>query len=161
MFDQPNAEHEWLQRLIGDWTYDGECATGPDKPVETFEGGVQTYRPIGGLWVIGEGRGKTPGGTDAVTMITLGFDAHSKRFVGTWIGSMMTKLWVYDGWLDADRKVLTLESEGPSMKGNGLVTNYRDVIEIKSDDHHTLTGHVLGEDRQWSQFMTTNYRRKR
>jgi Protein of unknown function (DUF1579) len=30
-----------------------------------------------------------------------------KRFVGTWIGSMMTYMWVYDGELDRSERVLT------------------------------------------------------
>jgi hypothetical protein len=32
-----------------------------------------------------------------------------------WIGLMMTYLWVYDGELDADERVLTLNAEGSSM----------------------------------------------
>ena len=25
-------EHLWLQKLIGDWTFEAECMTGPDHP---------------------------------------------------------------------------------------------------------------------------------
>ena len=42
-----------------------------------------------------------PGGGTATTMMTLGDDPQKKRFVGTWVGSMMTYLSVYDGELDA------------------------------------------------------------
>jgi hypothetical protein len=35
--------------------------------------------------------------------------------VGMWIGLMMTYLWVYDGELDADERVLTLSAKGSSM----------------------------------------------
>ncbi|MBA3315540.1 MAG: DUF1579 domain-containing protein [Planctomycetota bacterium] len=159
MFANAEAEHHWLQKLVGEWTYDGECDTGPDKPSEKFEGGTESVKMIGDLWVVGEGRGKMPGGGDATTMITLGYDSHTKRFVGTWIGSMMTKLWVYDGSLDAAQKVLTLESDGPSMKNDGLMAKYRDVIEFKSDDHRILTSHVMGDDGHWKQFMIAHYRR--
>jgi hypothetical protein len=27
---KPTKEHLWLQRLVGDWTFDGECLMGPD-----------------------------------------------------------------------------------------------------------------------------------
>jgi hypothetical protein len=55
-----------------------------------------------------------PGGA-ATTMMTLGYDPHRKRYVGTWIGSMMTHLWVYGCELDASERVLTLNAEGPSV----------------------------------------------
>jgi uncharacterized protein DUF1579 len=46
--------------------------------------------------------------------MTLGYDPEKKQYVGTWVGSMMSYLWVYDGSLDAEEKVLTLNAEGPS-----------------------------------------------
>jgi hypothetical protein len=73
---------------------------------------------------------------------------------------MMTHLWVYRGELDAAGKVLTLESEGPSFTGDGGTAMYRDVIEIKDQNHRMLTSHVLGEDGAWRCFMTANYHRK-
>jgi hypothetical protein len=57
--------------------------------------------------------------------------------------------------------VLTLNAEGPSMAGDGKMAKYKDVIEVKSDDHRVLTSHVLGDDGNWQHFMTANYRRKK
>ena len=84
-----------------------------------------------------------------------------KRFVGTFIGSMMTNLWVYDGELDPAAKVLTLDSEGPSFTTEGKMAKYRDVIEIKTEDHRVLTSNFLGDEGEWHHFMTANYRRKK
>ena len=98
-------------------------------------------RSIGGLWVQAEGRGEMPGGGDLVMVLTLGYDPKKKRYVGTWVGSMMANLWVYDGALDATGKVLTLETEGPDMTAEGKTAKYKDVIEFKSDDHRVLTSH--------------------
>jgi Protein of unknown function (DUF1579) len=106
-----------------------------------------------------EGRGQVPGGGIATTIMTLGYDPAKRRFVGTFIGSMMTNLWVYDGELDAAAKVLTLDSEGPSFSEEGKMARYKDVIEIKSDDRRVLTSSFLGDDGKWHQFMTANYRR--
>jgi len=102
-----------------------------------------------------------PGGGAMTTLMTLGYDPPTKRYVGTFIGSMMTHLWVYDGALDAAERVLTLDTEGPSMAAAGKVTKYKDVIEFKNDDHRVLTSHTLGDDGKWRPFMTVNYRRKR
>jgi hypothetical protein len=46
------------------------------------------------------------------------------------------------------------------MTGDGKMGQYKDVIEFKSDDHRALTSPMLGDDGQWRQFMTANYRRQ-
>jgi hypothetical protein len=139
---EPHEEHRWLQRLVGEWTFDGEATMGPDQPVETFTG-REHVRSLGGLWVLAEGEGESPDGSIDRSVMTLGYDPQTARYVGTWIGSMMTHLWVYDGVLDAAGRVLTLEAEGPSMAGDGTMAMYRDVIELQDDDHRVLTAHVL------------------
>jgi hypothetical protein len=156
---EPQKEHQWLQRLVGEWIYDGECAMGPGQPLSKFTG-IESVRSLGGVWVVGEGQGEMPGGGAATTLMTLGYDSQRKRYVGTWIGSMMTYLWAYDGEMDAAGKVLTLHAEGPHMGVEGKMAKYKDVIEFKSDDHRLLTSHMLGDDGKWNQFMTSNYRRK-
>ena len=160
MHAQPQKEHQWLQRLVGEWTYENEAVMEPGKPPAKSTG-TESVRSIGGLWVACEGRGEMPDGTAATTIMTLGYDPQKKRFVGTFIGSMMTNLWVYDGALDAAGKVLTLDTDGPSFTAEGKMSKYQDIIEQKSDDHRVLTARVLGEDGKWNQFMTANYRRKK
>ena len=90
-----------------------------------------------------------PDGGPATTLMTLGYDPQTKRVVGTWVGSMMTHMWVYDAELDPAGKVLALNSEGPSMEDDGTTSRYQDVIEFKSDDHRVLTARVQGADGQW------------
>jgi hypothetical protein len=160
MKTEPQKEHQWLQRLVGEWTYEVE-AKEPGKPREKLEGS-ESVRSLGGIWVLCEGRGEMPGGGMATTLMTLGYDPQKQRYVGTWIGSMMTYLWLYeDGSLDAAQNVLTLSAEGPSFACDGKMAKYKDAIKFKSDDHRVLTSHVLGDDGKWQEFMTANYRRKK
>jgi hypothetical protein len=156
----PQKQHQWLQKLVGEWTSEAEMTMEPGKPPERCKG-TESVRSLGGLWTLAEGHGEMPGGEPATTMMTLGYDPAKKRFVGTFIASMMTHLWLYEGDLDAAERVLTLETEGPSMAGDGKMAKYRDVIELKSEDHRVLTSHALGDDGQWHLFMTAHYRRKR
>ncbi|NJP09083.1 MAG: DUF1579 domain-containing protein [Leptolyngbyaceae cyanobacterium RU_5_1] len=156
---EPQKEHQWLQKLVGEWTYDVEAKMGEDKSPEKSTG-TERVHSLGGLWVLAEGQGEMPCGGAATTLMTLGYDAQKQRFVGTWIGSMMTYLWSYDGELDANETVLTLNSDGPAMTGDDKMAKYRDVIEFKSDDHRVMTSHMLGDDGQWHHFMTANYRRQ-
>lgn len=158
MQSKPEPQHRWLLRLIGDWKSEGKADVGPGQPGETFES-IESFRAIGELWVQGEGQMKIPDGSPATTQMTLGYDPARQRFVGTWIGSMMSHLWIYDGALDAGGTILTLESEGPSFSGDGKMAKYRDVIEMKSDDHRVLTSQTLRADGTWHQFMEAHYRR--
>ena len=165
MHVEPQKEHQWLQKLVGEWTYEHDCSMGPDKPPEKFRG-TETVRSLGGVWAVCEGRGQMPGGGAATTIMTLGYDPAKKRYVGTFIGSMMTHMWVYEGQLDATGKVLTLDTEGPSWTPEGKVVEgkmakYKDVIAFKSDDYRTLTSNLLGDDGKWQEFMTAHYRRKK
>lgn len=152
-------EHAWLQKLVGEWSVDGECVMGPDQPPMKSRG-TETTRTIGGLWTQGTGSGEMPDGGAMTSVITLGYDPQKQRFVGTFIASMMTHLWVYEGTLDAGGKVLTLDTEGPGMSGDGKMVKYQDVITLVSDDHRILTSRMQGEDGNWIEFMTAHYRRK-
>ena len=157
----PQKEHEWLQKLVGEWTYETEMPMGPDQPVQKFQG-TERVRSIGGLWVVGEGQGEMPGGGPATMIVTIGYDPQKKSYVGTWVGSMMTTLWIYNGTLDAAEKVLTLAADGPKMTAEGPgegTAKYQDVIEFESDDRRTLTSRILGDDGEWQQIMKAHYRR--
>jgi hypothetical protein len=151
-------EHRWLKKLVGEWTSEAQMAS--DAPVGENCRGSESVRTLGDLWVLCEGTGDMPGGGTARMLMTLGYDPARQRFVGTWVGSMMTHLWVYEGTLDAAQRMLTLESEGPSMTGDGKTSRYRDVIAFVSDDHRTLTSHARKPDGSWQPFMTAHYRRR-
>jgi Protein of unknown function (DUF1579) len=93
-------------------------------------------------------------------MMTLGFDPQSDRFVGTFVGSMMTHLWLYNGSLDVDGKVLTLDTEGPNFNQTAMA-KYKDTIEFVSDDHRVMTSQILMDDGNWLLFMTAHYQRQK
>ena len=157
MKPEPQQQHRWLEKLLGDWTYTSECNMGPDQPAMTVRG-TERVRSVGGLWTIAEGTGGS--GDDAWTSVmTLGYDPSAGRFVGTFIASVMTFLWVYSGGsLDQGTGALTLDADGPAFSGEGMA-KYQDVIAFISDDHRTLTSRVLGPDGTWHQFMQAHYHR--
>jgi hypothetical protein len=156
---EPTKEHEWLQKFVGEWTYETEASTGPDKPAEKISGS-ESVRSLGGLWIVGEGTGRDPdGGGEATTLVTVGYDPQKKRYVGSWIGSMMPQLWVYDGWVEGNS--LILESEGPDFVVEGKIGKYRDVTTFEGSDHRTATSYALGDNGEWKAFMTVKYLRKK
>ena len=160
MNPEPQKEHRWLQRLVGEWVYESNASIGPDAPPEKCDG-TESVRSLGELWVLCEGHAEMTGGIRATTLMTLGYDPQKKRFIGTFIGSMMTHMWVYEGELDETEQVLTLNTVGPDFSNPGKMGNYKDVIDFKSDDDRVLSSHFQGEDGTWHGFMTANYRRKK
>jgi hypothetical protein len=158
MKEEPKKEHQWLDKLVGEWTYEHEAASEPGKAPEKLTG-KETVRSLGGLWVVCEGQGEMPGGGTSTTIMTLGYDPAKKRYVGTFIGSMMAQMWVYEGEMDSDGKVLTLDTEGPSFTEEGKTAKYKDSIELKSDDHRVLTSRFQDDDGNWHELMTAHYRR--
>ena len=158
MNEQAQAEHEWLRQLLGQWTLQGECDMGPDQSASHTRG-TENARSLGDFFVVGEGRGEMPGGGMADMLMTLGYDLNKKKFVGSWAGSMMSGMFFYEGELDADKKVLTLDTEGPSFSGDGSTARYQDVITIVSPDERTLHSQTLQADGSWKRFMKATYTR--
>lgn len=81
MHAAPQKEHQWLQKLVGEWTYETEAMMGVDQPPEKTTG-TESVRSLGGLWVLAEGQGEMCG-THAITLMTLGYDPQKQRYVGT------------------------------------------------------------------------------
>jgi Protein of unknown function (DUF1579) len=155
---EPQKEHKWLQRIVGDWTCEGEASMGPGQPPMTWKA-TESVRALGEVWVVGEARSRMPEGDEHTNLMSLGFDTDKKRFVGTFISSMMTGLWVYNGSLDAGGSKLTLDTEGPHMADPSKTAPYKDIVEMKSDDERTLTSLMQVDDGSWVTFMTATYRR--
>jgi hypothetical protein len=112
MHEQPTPEHEWLHKLVGEWTSEIECSMGPDQP-PMQQKGREVVRSLGGLWTIGQGT--MDGSEVGESIMTLGYDPRQGQFIGTFVALMMTHLWPYRGSLDESRRVLTLDSEGPQF----------------------------------------------
>jgi hypothetical protein len=153
-------EHRWLERLVGEWTVEMESAAGPGQPAAKHTG-TESVRTLAGAWALCEGQSESPDGGPATTIMTLGYDPARQRYVGTFVGAMMTHLWIYDGELDSTGRALTLDTEGPSFTAEGRMARYRDVIAFESDDQRTLTSYMLGDDGAWQVFMTATYQRVR
>lgn len=163
MFEQPQAEHAWLEQLVGEWRMEGECQGEPgQEPMKNT--GRMVCRMLGGLWLIGEGEGEMPGSDQICrSIMTLGYNPKQQRYVGTFVASMMTHLWPYSGVVDASGKKLPLDSEGPKLGDSGFdgsgMTNYRDTIEIVDQNHWIFSGEMQADDGSWVPLMRSdNYR---
>ena len=158
----PQKQHRWLQQMVGDWTYHGEpMQSEPGKPAESWSG-TERVRMLGDVWLLCEASGDMPGGGTASSQLALGYDPQAGRYTGSFIGSMMTFLWVYDeGQLDADGRVLTMVADGPDFSDPSKMRRYRDVFTLNSADERLLEAYMQGDDGSWQPLMRNTYRRKR
>ncbi|GHD58004.1 DUF1579 domain-containing protein [Jeongeupia chitinilytica] len=152
-------QHRWLQQLLGEWTFECEMQ-GPPGQVPEKSSGTESVRALGDIWVIGDGRSTMPDGDPCSMQITLGFNADTQRFTGSWVGSMMTHMWIYDGELDPGGRILTLSSTGPDYMNPGQTRVFHDVIEIVDADHRVMRSEAQGPDGVWTPLMTARYARR-
>lgn len=157
---EPTPEHQWLLQLVGDWDFVSECVMGPDQPPSQFNG-TQATRALGSLWTLGEM--ESPGANDEPmrSIITLGFEPTRGKFVGSFVSSCMTYHWLYEGSLDADRRVLTLDAEGPSFAAEGQMAKYQDIVELIDQDTYLFSSQYQDSQGAWVKFMKGTYRRRK
>src|SRR5688572_12985205 len=87
MTAEPQTEHHWLNKLVGEWKSEGEAwEVGKPKGQAKREkfAGTERVRSIGGLWTVAEAEGEMPGAGHGTSIMTLGFDPERKRYIGCW-----------------------------------------------------------------------------
>jgi hypothetical protein len=151
-------EHRWLERLVGDWSFEAGRLAEPGTAAAR-QTGTEHVRSLGGVWIVCEARSDTAAGGTEASLMTLGYDPVRARYVGTFVASMMTKLWIYDGAMDSSGNVLTLETEGPSFAIEGATARYRDTIELTTPDHRVMTSSYADAEGRYHRFLTMQYRR--
>jgi hypothetical protein len=137
---------DWLDQMVGDWTY--EANGSPGDPEHRRTGIEVVIRRE--AWLVIEG-------PDYRFQIAL--DAKTGKATGDFVHWAHPTLWVYEGEIEADG-CLHLKSRGPSFDVEGGMADYDDVFEVLSKDERRLTSRVLGPDGQWRDFMTAIYHRK-
>ncbi|MFK7820298.1 MAG: DUF1579 domain-containing protein [Planctomycetaceae bacterium] len=154
MFAKPQAGHEWLNQLVGEWEFRHECVIPDGEPSETT--GTASCRSLGGMWLVIESTGESPEGSWTSIMM-LGFAPEKGVYVGTFVGSNMSNLWLYEGTLEENR--LTLNTQGPSFDGTGT-SDYRDVIEVFDENTWWLRSSMPNDHGTWMPFMNGKHTRR-
>jgi hypothetical protein len=156
-FPDPQQAHAWLQQFAGEWTSTSRTTALPGQPAMECTGTMKS-RMLGGFWVINEVRGDMGGMTfDAIQ--TIGYNAAKKKYVGTWVDSMMDFLWHYEGDVDHTGTKLVLVAEGPNFMAPGKVARFRDSYQFKSPDLIVATAEMMDDDGNWVTFMTGEMKR--
>lgn len=156
---QPTKEHELLSQFAGEWKVTAETVPAPGQEAFKCEG-TESAKMVGGFWLIGQGETSMQG-TPMKSVLTIGYDPTAKKYVGTFLCSMDSTLWKYEGSMDDSGKKLTLETEGPSMLDPTKTAKYRETLELKDQDHKVFTSFMQADDGNWVKIVTMEYRRKK
>ena len=145
-------EHEWLKKFVGEWDVvsEGQGAKGE---------AVMKSSMLGKLWLVNASDMEI-NGQKMKSIQMIGYDPKQEKYVGIWADSMINHMWQYEGTVDETGKKLTLEAEGPSMTGDGTMTNYRDAYEFKDDNTIIATSSMQGEDGEWTVLMEGTAKRR-
>lgn len=147
----PAPEHEFLQKFVGEWTTSQKGEMAPGQAIETK--GTISSRSLGGFWVINTMKAEMPGMAFEGVQ-TLGYDPEKGKYVGTWVDSMTSMIWHYEGTLDEETNRLVLEADGPNfMTGEGT-TKFQDIYQFTSDTEVIIESKMMGPDGEWVTFMS-------
>lgn len=155
---QPTKHHEWLQQLVGEWTFEANSPAGPGWEANKSSG-TESVRALGGFWAIGEVHGEM-GGSAFTAMLTIGFDTRKEHYVATWVDSMTDIMWTYEGKLNEAGDTLTLATEGPNPMDATKTAVFNETLKIVDKDHRTFTSKLKQDDGSWTTMVTINYTRK-
>jgi hypothetical protein len=155
----PVKQHEMLQKLAGEWEVNTELSMGPGGEKIKFEA-TENFRKLGPFWIIGESKG-TAGDMKVESKLTLGYDLNTNKVVGSWIDSVQSYQWVYEGEFDDTGKVLTLNTTGPCPLKPGTMSKFKEVLELKDDNTRLFTSSMQQEDGTWMEIMSVESRRKK
>jgi len=156
-FPAAEKQHQWLKQFVGQWQSESEARMGPNQPPVKCTG-TMSSRMLGDFWVVSELVGEMPGMT-VTGLQTIGYDAGKKKYVGTWVDSVTSYMWKYEGVVDDSGKTLVLEAEGPNFMADGKMARFRDAYTFPSKDHIISTSSMRNDDGTWVEFMTGSFRR--
>jgi len=127
----PGAPHKLLANLSGSWITKTTAWMGPDKPPMEGTGTCEQKMILNGRYLQQEYTGEMMG--SPFTGINLiGYDNYTKKYVSTWIDSMSTGIYYFEGTASPDGKTITQKSNyDDPVRGP---TVWRSVTRIVDDN---------------------------
>ncbi len=127
----PSAPHKMLAKLAGTWTTRTKAWMEPDKPPMEGTGTCKQKMVLDGRYLQQEYKGKMMG--SPFTGINLiGYDNHTKKYVSTWIDSMSTGIYYFEGTASANGKTITQKCSYDDPVRGPMV--WRSVTKIVNDN---------------------------
>ncbi len=151
---QPGPEHEMLKKDVGTWDASVEAFMAPGAPAMVSKG-TETVSMMGGFWQLSEFKSEMMG-QPFEGRGTTGYDPAKKKYVGTWVDTMMPSYYTVEASYDAAKKTMTSVMEGPDPSGQ--ISKTKAITEWKDADNRVFT--MYGPDDKTVVMRITYKRRK-
>ncbi len=154
----PGTPHKVLASLAGSWDTKTRAWMEPDKPPMEGTGTCEQKMLLDGRYLQQEYTGEMMG--SPFTGINLiGYDNHTKKYVSTWIDSMSTGIYYFEGTASRDGKTITQESSyDDPVRGP---TVWRSVTRIVDDNTLRYEMYLTSKGGKKEKMMEMTVTRKR
>jgi len=126
----PGEPHKLLAKLEGSWTTRSRSWTEPDKPPMESFGTCEQKMIMDGRY-LQQVYGGDMMGTPFTGISIMGYNNHTKQFESTWVDTMSTGIYKFEGTADRGGKTITQESRyDDPVRGPAI---WRTVTRIKDD----------------------------
>jgi hypothetical protein len=154
---KPGPEHALLEQDEGAWDATVEMFMAPGAPPMTSKGVETNLMGCGGLCLITDFKGEM-GGQPFHGHGTTIWDAHRKKYVGTWTDSMSSGIALGESTYDAASKTMTGTLEGTDAAGKP--SKMKSVVEYKDASTRVFTMYMPGPDGKEVAGMRITYKKK-
>ena len=153
----PGGPHKLLASMAGSWLTKTKCWMEPNtSPVEST-GTCEQKMLLDGRFLQQEFTGEMMGSPFTGIGIT-GFDNHTKKYVSTWMDSMGTAIYFFEGTAGAGGRTITQESSYDDPVRGPI--KWRAVTRIVDDNTHLFEMYTTGEGSKEEKMMEITYTRK-
>lgn len=134
---EPTPAHAWLEHFIGEWDVTNYLYMEPGGEPQQSKASATCAWKIPGKWVEESFEGSMMGMPFSGFGMT-GFDNVKKQYVGTWMDTMGSGLYVSYGSVSPDMKVLTMFGKMDEPMTGEMGKTIMHQVTIHSEDHHTF-----------------------
>ena len=153
----PGAPHELLAGMAGSWNARSKMWMEPGKPPMETSGTCEQRMILGGRYLRQEFTGDMMGTTFNGLGIT-GYDNHKESYVSTWMDSMSTAIFFFEGTAGPDGKTITQTCRYDDPVKGPL--KWRSVTKIVDHDTHLFEMFVTDKSDKEEKMMEITYTRK-
>jgi hypothetical protein len=157
-YASPNANHEVLKSLVGNWKAHVKFWMDPKEEAQESDGTSETALIMGGRFVEQSYHGSIMGQPFEGRAI-YGYDNLRKEYTGLWLDNFATGIMVSAGKYDPAAKTLTEEGSMSYPITNDAHRWYKAVTTFTDVDHYTYESYMKDKDGKEFKGMIITYTR--
>ena len=151
----PGVPHKVLANLVGSWTTKTRAWMEPDKPPMEDTGTCEQKMLLDGRYLQQEYTGKMMGSLFKGINV-IGYDNHTKKYVSTWVDSMSTGIYFFEGTASADGKIITqMSSYDDPVRGPTVWRSITRIVNIDTLEYEMYLTSSGGKEEKIMEMTVT------